>query len=189
MTNEGLARVFTDIGNLFEIKGANAFKIRAYRNAADLVGHMAERIAELTGRGSCSTSQGSARTWPAKIRELVDHRRTRLLRRAAARGFPVSTLLDMLRSAGCWDQRRWRWLYARTRYRRRLDELEAAARCGPPAHACKGHRRPKKEAAAAPSPSARPPDDGSGRHLIERETHADGHRDWHQAICRSTRGR
>ena len=48
MDNLGIARIFTDIGDLLEIKSANPFKVRAYRNAADIVGHMAERIADLT---------------------------------------------------------------------------------------------------------------------------------------------
>ncbi|MCK4221609.1 MAG: hypothetical protein KAX25_01975, partial [Dehalococcoidia bacterium] len=34
MKNTAIARVFRDIGDLLELKGENAFKIRAYQKAA-----------------------------------------------------------------------------------------------------------------------------------------------------------
>ena len=71
MDNLGIARIFTDIGDLLEIKGANPFKIRAYRNAADIVGHMAERIADLTDE-EVREIPGIGKDLTAKIRELID---------------------------------------------------------------------------------------------------------------------
>jgi DNA polymerase (family 10) len=71
MDNLGIARVFTDIGDLLEIKGANPFKIRAYRNAADVIGHMAERVADLTD-ADVRELPGIGKDLAAKIRELVD---------------------------------------------------------------------------------------------------------------------
>ena len=71
MDNLGIARIFTDIGDLLEIKGANPFKIRAYRNAADIVGHMAEPIADL-GDAAVRALPGIGKDLTAKIRELID---------------------------------------------------------------------------------------------------------------------
>ena len=42
MENLALARVFGEIADLLEIKSENPFKIRAYRNAADTIAHLAE---------------------------------------------------------------------------------------------------------------------------------------------------
>jgi DNA polymerase (family 10) len=71
MDNLGIARIFVNIGDLLEIKGANPFKIRAYRNAADIVGHMAERIADLTDE-EVREIPGIGKDLTAKIRELID---------------------------------------------------------------------------------------------------------------------
>ena len=71
MDNVDIARIFTEIGDLLEIKGANPFKIRAYRNAADVVGHMAEPIAEL-GDAEVRAIPGIGKDLTEKIRELTD---------------------------------------------------------------------------------------------------------------------
>jgi len=42
-----IARVFADIGDLLEIKNENPFKVRAYRSAADTIGHLAGPAASL----------------------------------------------------------------------------------------------------------------------------------------------
>jgi DNA polymerase (family 10) len=69
--NVDIARIFTEIGDLLEIKGANPFKIRAYRNAADVVGHMAEPIADL-GDAEIRALPGIGKDLTAKIHELTD---------------------------------------------------------------------------------------------------------------------
>ncbi|MEE2637466.1 MAG: helix-hairpin-helix domain-containing protein, partial [Acidobacteriota bacterium] len=69
--NTTVAKVLTNIGHLLEIQGANPFKIRAYRNAADMVGHMAERVADLTN-AEIRTIPGIGKDLTTKIRELVD---------------------------------------------------------------------------------------------------------------------
>ena len=71
MDNQGISRIFAEIGDLLEIKGANPFKIRAYRNAADIAGHMAERIADLAD-SELREIPGIGKDLAAKIRELVD---------------------------------------------------------------------------------------------------------------------
>ena len=48
MDNAAVARALGEIADLLEIKGENAFKIRAYRSAADVVRTTAEPVARLT---------------------------------------------------------------------------------------------------------------------------------------------
>ena len=45
--NTAVARMLGQIADLMEIKGENPFKVRAYRNAADVVGHAAETVGEM----------------------------------------------------------------------------------------------------------------------------------------------
>ena len=159
MTNEGLARVFTDIGNLFEIKGANAFKIRAYRNAADLVGHMAERIAELTD-AEVLDLPGIGKDLAGKIRELVDTGALAYYDELRHE-FPVS-ILDMLRLQGV-GPKTVAVVYAELGIET-LDELEAAAAAGR-LRTLKG-MGPKKEQLLLRSLADHRR--RVGRHLIER---------------------
>jgi len=97
MDNLGIARVFTDIGDLLEIKSANPFKVRAYRNAADIVGHMAERIADLTD-ADLRELPGIGKDLTAKIRELIDTDALAFYDELRQE-FPP-TILDMLRLQG-----------------------------------------------------------------------------------------
>ena len=48
MDNRGIAQVLSDIADLLEIKGDNAFKIRAYRTAADTIGAWPSPVAGLS---------------------------------------------------------------------------------------------------------------------------------------------
>ena len=97
MDNLGIARIFINIGDLLEIKGANPFKIRAYRNAADIVGHMAERIADLTDE-EVREIPGIGKDLTAKIRELIDTEGLAYYDELRQE-FPP-TILDMLRLQG-----------------------------------------------------------------------------------------
>ena len=97
MDNLGIARIFTDIGDLLEIKSANPFKVRAYRNAADIVGHMAERIADLTD-ADVRELPGIGKDLTAKIRELINTDALAFYDELL-KEFPP-TILDMLRLQG-----------------------------------------------------------------------------------------
>ena len=97
MDNLAIARVFTDIGDLLEIKGANPFKIRAYRNAADIVGHMAERVADLSDADVLELP-GIGKDLAAKIRELLNTGALAYYDELRQE-FPA-TILDMLRLQG-----------------------------------------------------------------------------------------
>ena len=97
MDNLGIARIFTEVGDLLEIKGDNPFKIRAYRNAADLVGHMAERVADLTDADVLELP-GIGKDLAAKIHELIDTDALAYYDELRQE-FPP-TILDMLRLQG-----------------------------------------------------------------------------------------
>lgn len=125
MDNPRIARVFSDIGDLLEIKGANPFKIRAYRNAADIVGHMAERVADLTD-ADIRAIPGIGKDLAAKMRELVDTGGLAYFD-TLRQEFPAS-ILDMLRLQGVGPKTVGR-LYAELGIET-LEELEAAAADG-----------------------------------------------------------
>ena len=122
MDNLGIARIFTDIGDLLEIEGANPFKIRAYRNAADIVGHMAERIADLTD-AEVRELPGIGKDLSAKIRELIDTGAL-VYYDELRQEFPP-TILDMLRLQGV-GPKTVAVLYAELGIET-LDDLETAA--------------------------------------------------------------
>ena len=48
MENLAIARIFSEIADLLEIKSENPFKIRAYRNASETIAHATEKLAYLT---------------------------------------------------------------------------------------------------------------------------------------------
>ena len=138
MDNLGIARIFTDIGDLLEIKGANPFKIRAYRNAADIVGHMAERVADLTDSDVLEIP-GIGKDLAAKIHELIDTDALAYYDELRQE-FPP-TILDLLRLQGV-GPKTVAVLYGELGIET-LDALEAAAAAGG-LRALKG-MGPKKE--------------------------------------------
>lgn len=91
--NAAVARVLGQIADLLELKGENPFKVRAYRNAADIVAHAAEqvrdidagrlrgwpgigkdlalRIHEIATTGDCSVRQDLLREYPASLLEVL----------------------------------------------------------------------------------------------------------------------
>jgi DNA polymerase (family 10) len=132
LENPAVARVLSEIADLLELKGDNAFKIRAYRNAAELVGHAAERVAGRT--------EEQLRTWPGIGKDLAARLRdiaatgTCGIHQALLAEFPP-TLLDLLRLQGLGPKTA-AMLYRELRIAS-LDDLEAAARSGR-LHALKG---------------------------------------------------
>ena len=125
MDNQDIARVFEDIAALLEIKGANPFKIRAYRNASETISTMAERISDLSGEALLAIP-GIGKDLAARIRELSE---TGALayHQELLEAYPAS-LLDLLTLQGL-GPKTVALLYE-TRGIKTLDELEAAAREG-----------------------------------------------------------
>lgn len=125
MDNLAVARVLGEIGDLLEIKSENPFKIRAYRNAADTIAHLAEPVAGLSPAGRLGIP-GIGKDLAARIAELVE---TNICRyhQELLEEFPP-TILDLLHLQGVGPRTvalLYRGLEIRT-----LDDLERAARDG-----------------------------------------------------------
>lgn len=97
MDNSGIARVFTEIGDLLEIRGENPFKIRAYRNAADTIAHLGEAVARLSAADRLGIP-GIGKDLAAKLGELIDTGACRF-HAELLQQFPAG-VLDLLRLQG-----------------------------------------------------------------------------------------
>ena len=120
-----VARVFAEIGDLLEIKGENAFKIRAYRNAAETIAHAGVPVAEMADADRRALP-GIGKDLAAKIGELATTGAIQY-HQELLQQFPP-TILDMLHLQGVGPKTvalLYRELGVRT-----LDDLQAAARDG-----------------------------------------------------------
>lgn len=95
--NVAIARVLAEIGDLLEIRGDNPFKIRAYRNAAQVVRDSGERVASLSP-ADLRSLPGVGKDIAARITELIETGGSTFHRELAAE-FPTG-LLDVLRLQG-----------------------------------------------------------------------------------------
>jgi DNA polymerase (family 10) len=71
LDNLAIARVLAEIGDLLEIKNENPFKIRAYRNAAEVIAHTSEPVAGMTPAERLRIP-GIGKDLAARIGELAD---------------------------------------------------------------------------------------------------------------------
>jgi DNA polymerase (family X) len=72
MSNREMAGEFEKLADLLEMEGANPFRVRAYRNAARVVGDLGEEVAALLGRGEdVAGLEGIGRDLAEKIEGLV----------------------------------------------------------------------------------------------------------------------
>ncbi len=95
--NVAIARVLAEIGDLLEIRGDNPFKIRAYRNAAQVVRDCGERVAGLAS-ADLRALPGIGKDIAARVLELAETGGSAFHRELAA-AFPAG-LLDVLRLQG-----------------------------------------------------------------------------------------
>jgi DNA polymerase (family 10) len=95
--NRQVAQVFSEIADLLEIKGENAFKIRAYRTGADTLAAWAEPVARMDDP-QLRALPGIGKDLAAKIRELSTSG-TCLYHQELLQEFPP-TILDLLRLQG-----------------------------------------------------------------------------------------
>jgi len=125
LDNVSVARILGEIADMLELKGENPFKIRAYRNAADIVGNSPESVATL--------DDARLREWPGigkdlsvRIIEICTTGTCAIYEELVAH-FP-STLLDLLRLQGV-GPKTVALLYGQLRIAS-LEDLEAAAKSG-----------------------------------------------------------
>lgn len=97
MDNASISRIFAEIGDLLEIKSENPFRIRAYRNAAEVIATSAERLAGFDEQQLLQIP-GIGKDLAGKIRELVTTGQL-AYHQALLQEFP-SSLLDLLRLQG-----------------------------------------------------------------------------------------
>jgi len=95
--NGSIAQVLGEIADLLEIKGENAFKIRAYRSAADVVATSGDAVARMTDP-QLRALPGIGKDLAARIRELTDTG-TSSYHKALLEEFPP-TMLELLRLQG-----------------------------------------------------------------------------------------
>ena len=80
--NADIAAVLEEIADLLELQGANPFRIRAYRNAARVVGELSQEISRLLEKGEDLTElPGIGDDLAGKIKEIVDSGHCSLLDR------------------------------------------------------------------------------------------------------------
>jgi DNA polymerase (family 10) len=71
--NSDIAEKFNKVANLLEIRGANPFRVRAYRKAARTSGGLSKGVADLIAGGTPLTDfSGIGNDLAKKIKEMVD---------------------------------------------------------------------------------------------------------------------
>jgi DNA polymerase (family 10) len=125
LDNPAIARILGEIADLLEIKSDNPFKIRAYRNAAEIVANHPHQLASLDAAG-LREIPGIGKDLAARIREIAETGDAAYHRELVAE-FPP-TVLDLLALQGVGPKT------VATLYRelgiRTLDELQEAAAQG-----------------------------------------------------------
>jgi DNA polymerase (family X) len=125
LDNAAIARVLREIADLLEIKDDNPFKIRAYRNGADIAANHPHDLGRLDEAG-LREIPGIGKDLASRIREIADTGDTAFHRELIAE-FPP-TVLDLLHLQGVGPKT------VATLYRelgiRTLDDLERAAADG-----------------------------------------------------------
>jgi DNA polymerase (family X) len=159
--NQAIARVFGEIADLLEIKGENAFKIRAYRGASETIAAWPDAVSKLDEAGLRDVP-GIGKDLAKKIRELVESGVCQY-HQELLQEFPP-TILDLLRLQGVGPKTV--ALFYSALNVRTLDDLEAAARDGR-LRALRGMGA-KKEALILKALEERQRD--AGRHLLSDTT-------------------
>jgi DNA polymerase (family 10) len=155
--NSSIARVLAETADLLEIKGENAFKIRAYRSAAESIGVYPDPVARMDA-AQLRELPGIGKDLALKIRELADTGAC-AYHQELLQEFPP-TILDLLRLQGV-GPKTVALLYSALNIRT-VDELAAAARDGR-LRGLKGMGA-KKEALILKAVEERQKDEG--RHLL-----------------------
>ena len=102
MDNAAIARVLREIADLLEIKNDNPFKIRAYRNGADIVSNHPHDLGNLDETG-LREIPGIGKDLAGRIREISTTGDAEYHRELVAE-FPP-TILDLLHLQRAFDER------------------------------------------------------------------------------------
>ena len=125
LDNLSVARILGEIGDMLELKGENPFKIRAYRNAADIVAQNPDPVAGLDAK-SLQQWPGIGKDLSVRIIEICQSGTCAIYQELIA--FFPPTLLDLLRLQGV-GPKTVALLYGELRIAS-LEDLEAAAKAG-----------------------------------------------------------
>jgi DNA polymerase (family 10) len=155
--NRALSQVLGEIADLLEIRGDNAFKIRAYRTAAETLATWPQAVAQLNEQ-QLRSIPGIGKDLAARVRELAETG-TSAYHNELLEQFPP-TILDLLRLQGV-GPKTVAMLHS-TLNIKSIDDLAAAAKAGK-LKGLKGMGA-KKEAQILASIEERSKD--SGRHLL-----------------------
>jgi DNA polymerase (family 10) len=161
LDNRAVARTLSEIADLLELKGDNPFKIRAYRNAVDIVSHAAEQVAALDD-ATLRSWNGIGKDLAGRIREIAITGDC-AIRQELLTEFPA-TLLDVLRLQGV-GPKTVAILYRELRIKS-LDDLSAAAKAGR-IRAIKGMGAKKEQLILQ---AIEEQQRHAGRHLLSRAT-------------------
>ena len=71
MKNKEVARILSKIADLYEIKGGESFRVRAYRSAIAQIENMGEDIEEVAGRGELESIPGVGKATADKVRDII----------------------------------------------------------------------------------------------------------------------
>jgi DNA polymerase (family 10) len=71
MKNQEVAAVFDGIADILEIQGANPFRIRAYRKAAQNIENLTEDISVVAARSGLEAIAGIGKDLAGKIQEII----------------------------------------------------------------------------------------------------------------------
>ena len=72
LTNAAIAQAFDELGDLYELDGADQYRVIAYRNAARSVRDASVSVAELTAEGKATSLPGIGKTLDTKLQALVE---------------------------------------------------------------------------------------------------------------------
>ncbi len=72
MRNAEIASLFNEIADFLEIKGENAFRVRAYRRAAQAMEGLTEDVAAVAARGDLQEIPGIGKDLAGKIKEYLE---------------------------------------------------------------------------------------------------------------------
>src|SRR5687768_11736331 len=126
MRNIEIAAHFTELGTLYELDGANRFRVNAYKEAARVIRDSSASIADLARAGRATELQGIGKTIQEKIVALLDEGEIPAARKLKEKFPPSLVQITRLPGVGSKTAKR---IYDETGIAT-LEELRAAAEDG-----------------------------------------------------------